>query len=589
MNFFSGIPLEKTKAADPDPFFTITLLAPNTTTLRNEWIPMIANELPKIGIGVELNHVGWNEIYPRTFSYTGPYPIPTFSEGGYDMLIIGFGTPIDFNPLGIYDSPGIIPYGSNYYQYNNPVMDSEISNYQDAYLFVDRMAIAEDIQGLLYEDLPQTSIFFDQSLYPMDVNFDNTSWDGVLWQQECQSMENWAITSETEFHYATPGVFSDFHIHFYDAVYDAQWLHQIYNGLVERALGTHQYTNHLATSYETTDGLTWTVDINPNAVWADGIALTAYDVNYSYNLLIDPAYAHTYYSYWTQYVDSDSINIISDYEFEITFLQPYLFHENNLALDLIPRHIWNTTNPEDHETQAATWATSDPNKLMGAGPYYLENYDDSNKVIHLTVNPYFDDWSSITPNFDDIYFEYYSTKFGALSALSAGAVDMVDTYYNTPIDEVPGGTTYQLVDEGRFEELGFNCLHPIIGTGALCPISSPDSGMHIRKAISHMIPRQTIVDDVYDGIGKPGVTGWNHIALGYDETLDPYDYNIETAKNHMRAAGYVYPEDITPTNTTTSLTPTSSISGIAFGSVIAIIATAGSIIVIVRYKKQKLS
>jgi hypothetical protein len=42
-------------------------------------------------------------------------------------------------------------------------------------------------------------------------------------------MENWSITGQTEFHYATPADFEDFHIYKYESVYDAQWLSQIYD------------------------------------------------------------------------------------------------------------------------------------------------------------------------------------------------------------------------------------------------------------------------------------------------------------------------------------------------------------------------
>lgn len=590
MSFYTGLKPERTLADNPPPFFTITLLAPNTSTLRNEWIVLLPNELPKIGIGVNLTHTGWAEIYPRTWDYPGPYPIPCYLDGGYDLIVIGYGNYIDYNPIGLFDSSSIIPLGSNFYQYNNPVMDNAIADYQNAYFPDDRIALAEDIQAMLYDDLPQTSVYYPQAVYPMSLDFNQSSWDGELWQHERQPMENWSVTSSTEFHYATPADFSEFHIYHYESVFAAQWLRQIYNGLIERVPGTHKYGPRLASSYTTTDGLTWTVNINPNAKWADGTALTAQDVNYSYNLLIDPALGSPDHAYWNQYVDSESINIINDYQFQITFLKPYVFQEKNLALDIVPKHIWESINPADHETQAATWAISDPNKLMGAGPYYLEEYNTSNHVIHLTVNPYFDDWSGVTPNFNDIYFEFYSTRSGALSALSTGVIDMVDTNYDTPLDQIPTGTTYQLVNDARYEELGFNCLHPIIGTGELCPIASVDSGKHIRKAISHMIPRQTIVDDIYDGVGQPGVTAWNHIALGFDDDLDPYAYDIEEAKDHMRAAGYVYPEDIPdPTNTTTP-TPTSTnvIFGFAFGSVMCTLSLVSCIVIIIQYKKRRI-
>jgi len=488
LSLIQGINIQKTEAANPGPFFSISLLCPNTEPERNQWATLMVEQLPKIGIEVDVfDHTGWSQISPRTWGYPGPYPIPSYSEGGYDILFMGWSWGLDFDPTGLFDSPGITPNGDNYYQYHNPEMDWAISNYTTTFISEDRNEYAKDIQALLYEDLPQITIIYPKSLYPYTEGF--TGWDGLLWASSCQPMENWTISSQTEFHYATPGYFEDFHIYKYESDYDAQWLNQIYNGLIQRQPVTHQWGNRLATSFTSTDGLTWTVDINPNAKWADGTGITAFDVNYSYNLLIDPAFGSPDLSYWTQYLDTDSVNIVNPLQVEITFLKPYVFQESNLAVDLLPEHIWSPIAPGDQEAQAITWATSDPNKLMGAGPYYLEEYDGTNQIIHLTVNPYFDDWSGVTPNFDDVYFEFYSNKEGALSALATGAIDMADTRFSVEIDEVDiPGVSYELVDNPGVQEMGINMLHPYLGTGELCPIADLASGNHIRKAISHMVP-----------------------------------------------------------------------------------------------------
>ena len=41
------------------------------------------------------------------------------------------------------------------------------------------------------------------------------------------------------------------------------------------------------------------------------------------------------------------------------------------------------------------------------------------------------------------------------------------------------------------------------------------------------------------------MTPWPKAGLYFNETLEPYTYDLEKAKNHMRAAGYVYPTDKT--------------------------------------------
>lgn len=545
MPIFAGTPA---KAVTVGPFFSISLLAPNSNPARSQWATLMVEQLPKIGIEVDIfDHTSWSQIYPRTWDYPGPYPIPSYAEGGFDILFVGWSWGLDFDPTGLYNSEGIVPFGDNFYQYDSQAMDWAIGNYTASFVTADRIEYAEDIQALLYEDLPQITIIYPQSLYPMTEGF--SGWDGLLWASSYQPMENWAVGSATEFHYGCPADFVDFHIYQYDSVYDAQWLRQIYNGLIERQPDTRVWGNRLATDFTSTDGLTYLVDINPLAKWADGTALTAADVNYSYNLLIDPNFGSPDLSYWQNYVDTDSVNIINDYQVEITFLKPFVFQESNLALDLVPKHIWESIAPSAQEAQAIAWAASDPNKLMGAGPYYLEEYDGTNQIIHLKVNPYFDDWSGVTPNFDDVYFEFYSNKEGALSALATGALDMVDAQFSPQLDELAGlaGVTYELIKDPGTQEMGINMEHPYLGTGESCPIASEASANHIRKAISHMVPRDVIVEEILNGIGAPGITGMPNVAIGFDESLEPYEYSYTLALEQMELAGFDIPDIPTPT------------------------------------------
>lgn len=188
-------------------------------------------------------------------------------------------------------------------------------------------------------------------------------------------------------------------------------------------------------------------------------------------------------------------------------------------------------------------------------------------------NEYFDDWSGITPNFADIYFEFYSNIEGALVALTAGDIDMVDSNFRPQIYEIPTGVKYELVDQPGSQEMAFNNLHPIIGTGELCPISSPESGKHIRKAISYLIPRIRIIDEILSGLGTPGVTPFPRGSVGFDETLESLEYSTSLALHHMQLAGY----DITA-----FFVGTSTNIGMGLVTIIGILALTGGSFLIFR-------
>jgi len=555
------------------PFFEITVLCPETTPERIEWAALIAERLPLIGIKTELIITNWSEISRRTWGYPGPYPIPTHAEGGFDALFIFCMLDgIDVNPIGSFDTPCMPPNGDNFYQYSDPEMDWAIGNYSQSFVLADRIKYAHDIQALLYEDVPAATITYPVDLFAMDPNFDQESWDALLWDNAYQDMTNWSIPGQTEFHYAAPADFVDFHVFKTESIYDAQWTHQIYGGLVERFAGPPYYRSfgpYACSSFNSTDGLTYNVQINPDLKFADGHVCNASDVEYSYDLLINPDFGHPDYGFYSKYLTNESVVINSEFEVTITFNQSYVFQDMLLAIDILPKHIWESIAPGDQEDQAVTWAADDSldsQKIIGIGPYYLEDYDGINSVLHLKRNDYFKNWTGNNPNFEDIYFEFWSNKESALSALAAGDIDMLDSQFSPRIEEVPAGVKYELVDGIGSQEMAFNCLHPIIGTGELCPISSPESGKYIRKAISHLIPRNNSIADTMYGICSPGVTPFPRGAVGFDETLGPIEYSISAALYYMSLAGYEVSDFFIGTSTNI---------GLGFITIIGILALIG--------------
>lgn len=157
--------------------------------------------------------------------------------------------------------------------------------------------------------------------------------------------------------------------------------------------------------------------------------MTVEDVIYNYQLAVTASLGHTTYSYNTLYWDNNSVVKIDDDDFTVEFLQPYVFQEGNLANPLLPKHIWESVAPADQAEQAVTWAREDPEKLFGFGPYKFGSWDDTNGVIRLDKNDDFVTYWGSEPEFDEIYFEFYSNKEGAISALAGGDIDFVDAEF----------------------------------------------------------------------------------------------------------------------------------------------------------------
>ncbi|MCE7745093.1 MAG: hypothetical protein GPJ52_08180 [Candidatus Heimdallarchaeota archaeon] len=532
------------------PFFGITILCPESIPERIEWANLIAEKLPLIGIDVELMITNWSEISQRTWGYPGPMPIPTHAEGGFDALFIfSMLDGIDVDPKGCYDTPSLPPNGDNFYQYFKPEMDWAIGNHSQSFNQTDRLFWANKIQQLLYDDLPAIAINNPQKLIVFNEDLEG-SFD-LLYHQNFETIENWEIPGETELHIAVPERFDIFHIlKDTKSNSDALWLKQIYAGLIIRDSETLGWTNRIATSWNSDDGITYNVQMNPNAVFADGHVLNATDVNYTYNLLFDSSFIDwNGYWYWgPPYFDSDLITILSEFEFQMNFLQSWVFQDNSLNYGIVPKHIWESIEPQDQINQSRDWAlnnTLDSN-LLGAGPYYLDDFDNSTGVIRLKLNEYFKNWTGISPNFEYLYFEYYPSKESAISSFEAGNVDLIDPRFDLEYDDLQNLTTASstVIDICTTQELALNLLHPYYGTGELCPIASAESAKHVRKAINYIIPRKSIVQNITGGLSVPAATPWPKGSFGFNESLLPIEFNLAKAWEHMEAAGFVIEEQI---------------------------------------------
>ncbi|MCE7745095.1 MAG: hypothetical protein GPJ52_08190 [Candidatus Heimdallarchaeota archaeon] len=78
---------EFTRAENPDPYFSISVLAPNTYGYT--YATLMVEQLPKIGIAVDVyDYTGWYQISERTWDYPGPYPIPQINGIFINMIVL---------------------------------------------------------------------------------------------------------------------------------------------------------------------------------------------------------------------------------------------------------------------------------------------------------------------------------------------------------------------------------------------------------------------------------------------------------------------------------------------------------------------
>ncbi|MCE7734345.1 MAG: ABC transporter substrate-binding protein [Candidatus Heimdallarchaeota archaeon] len=146
-------------------FFNITLSPGINYPTRSAVGLQVANDLPKIGIGVTFDNDSYSwellgSTYYRHYTPLGATLPPLFDEGGYDIAIFGwfhesprynFGARITSEGLCTSET---VDQCSNIVNYDNPVIEDLIDQHDSELDFDIRANLAAQIQQLVYDDLP---------------------------------------------------------------------------------------------------------------------------------------------------------------------------------------------------------------------------------------------------------------------------------------------------------------------------------------------------------------------------------------------------------------------------------------------------
>jgi len=546
------------KSADNDTsFFTIHLIVPDTMNSRILCANVIKDELAKIGIEVTNHELGWGEISPKTWSYpisvADPF-IPSYEDGGFDVLIIGYYFGIDLNLDGLFETSAFIPDGDNYYQYSNSTYDSLLAQYLVEQNPTQRTNLAKQLQAILYEDLPSISIYYNKTLMAQSDTI--TGIDEFLLYRTNHRAENWDDTSDHILKYAMDGFSGPAPSNYYSLFreeyhFSKLWMQPIYGSLFQRNAVTHFWEPVIASGYSiSSDKLSITVDIDPNAKFSDGSQVLAEDVKYTYELLISSAMGSPHYWLLNSWFGSnDSFEILDLDTIKFTMTSVHNFPLSFLSYGIIDKSLVEpaiATHGLSLFDEVPLTGNVQDTLVRSCGPFKLDIYDQYGFVVKLVPNTYWSDLAvsgGVDAKLNELYFAGVYGKETALSELIAGNFDVMDPFYiypplnKTDLQGLTGISGVE-ISTNHQTELAVNLKHPILGTGELTPNGTVEAAKCVRKAISHSIPREDFINSYLDGIGTPGVTIIPGGCLGFDTSLSPYEYNLVLAESYMKKAGY---------------------------------------------------
>jgi peptide/nickel transport system substrate-binding protein len=161
---------------------------------------------------------------------------------------------------------------------------------------------------------------------------------------------------------------------------------------------------------------------------------------------------------------------------------------------------------------------------IGTGPYKFVSWNRSGPFVMRRNEKY---WGE-APKIEEVIYKIIKEDAARIVALEAGQVDFIS---NIPPHEVG-----RLKSNPKIHVAQVRGLRPIFLV--LCPAYKPLDNPQVRRAITHAIDRDRIINLVLEGNAFPLTGFFGPQVFGYNPNAKAYPYDPEKAKQLLADAGF---------------------------------------------------
>jgi peptide/nickel transport system substrate-binding protein len=166
---------------------------------------------------------------------------------------------------------------------------------------------------------------------------------------------------------------------------------------------------------------------------------------------------------------------------------------------------------------------------VGTGPFKLVELVEGDRIVMEKNEDY---WQEGYPLIDRLIFRPIPESSTRVAAIQTGEVDLVTRLSAEEADSLRGMEGIEVISYpvDRVYYIAFNNMT----TG----LDQPTMDANVRLAMNYAVDVEAIIDAIFNGNGRPAVGLLTPGNWGYDESLQPYGYDPETARSLLADAGY---------------------------------------------------
>ena len=290
----------------------------------------------------------------------------------------------------------------------------------------------------------------------------------------------------------------------------------IYDQLVRVGADGISLVPGLAESWEMSDdGLTYTFNLRPNVLFSDGTPMTSADVLYSWVRAANDPEEHWTFTLTALKRDADGqvagISTPDEQTVVVELAQPWSPFLSDVAMfnmSVISEAF--AAGNEERLTQ----------ECMGTGPFALGEWQ-KGEYLRLVKNPNY--WEEGLPLLDEVVVSVVPDDNARILQLQGGEID--------GMKDVPSSRVPELSQDSNLKVYQFPSTETRYIT--LNTRNAPLDDPFARRALQYATDRQTLVDVVLFGVGVPATSFMPKGALYWNDTLEPYAYDVARAQEEL--------------------------------------------------------
>jgi peptide/nickel transport system substrate-binding protein len=275
------------------------------------------------------------------------------------------------------------------------------------------------------------------------------------------------------------------------------------------------YAPDVAASWETPDDRTIIFKLNPNARFQNGKPVTAQDVKWTYDSLMDPAFTTSKKS---GYNAVERIEAPDPQTVIFRLKEPNGGIFDNLTLGILP---------QGSDGEAMKTAP------IGAGPYQVTSFR-TDESVEMKAFP---QYHGGAPKIANLHVRVIPDATTLILELQRGTIDLqINQIPFESVARFESSDKHKVVKEpgSVWQYLAFNLRDPILRK------------VEVRRAIGHAIDRQRIITDLLRGHGVLADTMFGQGHWARAEGLPSYPFDPNKAKQLLDQAGYPDPPGAAP-------------------------------------------